>query len=70
MANQVTLQVEGMTCGHCVKSVENSVGGMNGVDRVLVELNDGTVAVEYNENEVNVQEIKDTIEDQGYTVKA
>jgi len=70
MANQVTLQVEGMTCGHCVKSVENSVGGMNGVDRVLVELNDGTVAVEYNENEVNVQEIKDTIEDQGYTVQA
>jgi len=70
MANQVTLQVEGMTCGHCVKSVENSVGAMNGVDRVLVELNDGTVAVEYNENDVNVQEIKDTIEDQGYTVKA
>lgn len=70
MANQVTLQVEGMTCGHCVKSVENSVGSMNGVDRVLVELNDGTVAVEYNENDVNVQEIKDTIEDQGYTVKA
>lgn len=70
MANQVTLQVEGMTCGHCVKSVENSVGAMNGVERVLVELNNGTVAVEYNENEVNVQNIKDTIEDQGYTVQA
>ncbi len=70
MANQVTLQVEGMTCGHCVKSVENSVGAMNGVERVLVELINGTVAVEYNENEVNVQNIKDTIEDQGYTVQA
>lgn len=70
MTNQITLQVQGMTCGHCVKSVENSVGGMNGVERVLVELTNGTVAVEYNENEVNVQEIKDTIEDQGYTVQA
>jgi len=70
MTNQITLQVQGMTCGHCVKSVENSVGGMNGVERVLVELTNGTVAVEYNENEVNVQNIKDTIEDQGYTVEA
>ena len=70
MTTQITLQVQGMTCGHCVKSVENSVGGMNGVERVLVELTNGTVAVEYNENEVNVQNIKDTIEDQGYTVEA
>jgi len=70
MTTQITLQVQGMTCGHCVKSVENSVGAMNGVERVLVELTNGTVAVEYNDNEVNVQNIKDTIEDQGYTVEA
>lgn len=70
MTTQITLQVQGMTCGHCVKSVENSVGAMNGVERVLVELNNGTVAVEFNDNEVNVQNIKDTIEDQGYTVEA
>lgn len=70
MTNQVTLQVQGMTCGHCVKSVENSVGAMNGVERVLVELTNGTVAVEYNENEVKVENIKETIEDQGYTVEA
>jgi len=69
MTNQVTLQVQGMTCGHCVKSVENSVGAMNGVERVLVELSNGTVAVEYN-NDVDVQKITDTIEEQGYTVKA
>lgn len=70
MTNQITLQVQGMTCGHCVKSVENSVGAMNGVERVLVELTNGTVAVEYNENEVKVENIKETIEDQGYTVEA
>lgn len=67
MTNQVTLQVEGMTCGHCVQSVENSVGALNGVERVLVELNNGTVAVEYT-NDVDVKKIADTIEDQGYTV--
>lgn len=69
MSNQITLQVQGMTCGHCVSSIENSVGAMNGVQKVKVELNNGTVDVEYN-NDVDVQKITDTIEDQGYTVEA
>lgn len=70
MANQVTLQVQGMSCGHCVKSIENSVGAMNGVEKVNVELNNGTVDVEFNSNKVDVKKITDTIEDQGYTVGA
>jgi len=69
MSNQVTLQVEGMSCGHCVKSIENSVGAINGVEKVNVQLEAGTVDVEFN-NEVDVKKIKDTIEDQGYTVGA
>ncbi|MFX3673824.1 MAG: copper chaperone CopZ [Paenisporosarcina sp.] len=69
MTNQVTLQVQGMSCGHCVKSIENSVGAMNGVEKVLVQLDKGTVEVEFN-NEVDVQKITDTIEEQGYTVGA
>ena len=28
---KVTLNVEGMSCGHCVKAVEGSVGELNGV---------------------------------------
>jgi copper chaperone len=69
MTNQVTLQVQGMSCGHCVKSIENSVGAIEGVEKVNVQLNDGTVDVEFN-NKVDVQKITDTIEDQGYTVEA
>lgn len=69
MSNQVTLQVQGMTCGHCVKSIENSVGSLNGVKNVNVQLEAGTVDVEFN-NEVDAQKIADTIEDQGYTVGA
>lgn len=69
MSNQVTLQVQGMSCGHCVKTIENSVGALNGVEKVNVQLDAGTVDVEFN-NEVNVQQISDTIEDQGYTVES
>jgi copper chaperone len=28
---QTTLKVEGMSCGHCVKAVESSVGELAGV---------------------------------------
>lgn len=39
MANQVTLQVQGMSCGHCVKSIENSVGAINGVEKAIKQWN-------------------------------
>lgn len=33
---QKTLQVEGMSCQHCVKAVETSVGELDGVSAVHV----------------------------------
>ncbi|HEY4553782.1 MAG TPA: copper chaperone CopZ [Bacillaceae bacterium] len=66
---KVTLNVEGMSCGHCVKAVEGSVGKLQGVSNVKVHLENGTVVVEYNANEVKLETIKETIDDQGYDVK-
>lgn len=65
----VTLNVQGMSCGHCVKSVEGSVGKLNGVSNVKVHLENGTVDVEYNAGVVTLESIKETIDDQGYEVK-
>ncbi len=69
MATNLVLQVEGMSCNHCVNSVENAVRGLNGADAVKVNLEAGTVEVAYNEDLVNDQQIKDAIEEQGYDVK-
>ncbi|WP_246945356.1 copper chaperone CopZ [Bacillus pinisoli] len=65
---KVTLQVQGMSCGHCVKAVEGSVGTLSGVSEVKVNLENGTVDVEFNSNEVTLDKIKETIDDQGYDV--
>lgn len=65
----VTLNVKGMSCGHCVKAVEGSVGELNGVSLVKVNLEEGTVAVDYNSDEVTLDAIKETIDDQGYDVE-
>lgn len=64
----VTLNVNGMSCGHCVNSVEGSVGNLPGVKTVKVHLSEGKVDVEYNPQEVSLEKIKETIDDQGYDV--
>ena len=66
---KVTLNVEGMSCGHCVKAVESSVGALNGVSTVVVDLESKKVDVEFNQDEVTLDKIKETIDDQGYEVK-
>lgn len=65
---KVTLNVQGMSCGHCVKTIEGSVGELQGVASVKVHLENGTVDVEYNANEVTLETIKETIDEQGYEV--
>ena len=66
---KITLNVQGMSCNHCVKSIEGSVGELKGVSTVKVHLDNGTVDVEYNPNEASLEKIKETIDDQGYEVK-
>jgi copper chaperone len=65
----VTLNVQGMSCGHCVKAIEGSVGELAGVNQVSVKLDESLVEVAFNEAQVSVEKIKDTIEDQGYDVE-
>lgn len=63
------LNVKGMSCGHCVKAVEGSVGELSGVQSVQVTLDEGKVAVEFNPSVVTLETIKETIDDQGYDVE-
>lgn len=64
----ITLNVKGMTCNHCVKSVETSVGELDGVDKVAVDLSSGKVDVSFDAGKVSVDQIKEAIDDQGFDV--
>ncbi|MGG4550861.1 copper chaperone CopZ [Paenibacillus humicus] len=65
---QTTLYVKGMSCGHCINSIEGNVGKLNGVGSVKVNLNEGTVAVSFDPKAVSLKEIKEVIDEQGYEV--
>lgn len=61
-----TLNVQGMSCGHCVNSVESAVKKL-GVE-AKVDLATNSVTVDFDETKVSLDAIKETIEEQGYDV--
>jgi len=60
------LKVSGMSCQHCKKAVEGSLLALPGIKRAEVDLNQGTVTVEYDEARVGLDDMKKSIEDAGY----
>ncbi|MEN6349393.1 MAG: copper chaperone CopZ [Syntrophomonas sp.] len=69
MSNETkTLNVEGMSCMHCVNSVKQSVGSLQGVKKVDVDLGSKKVTVEFAQKQVKLEAIKEAIENAGYQV--
>lgn len=66
---QKVINVEGMSCDHCKNAVESALARINGVSAAEVNLGKGQVRVDYDEDKVQLSDMKDAIEDQGYDVK-
>jgi len=58
----VALKIEGLSCRHCVKAVENIHGDIEGVKQDKVNLPD-KATVEFDENTINIEQIKQSIND-------
>ena len=65
-----TLSVEGMSCGHCKAAVEGELNKLSGVRKANADVEKGTVEVTYDERTVTTEDLKDAIEEVGYTVAA
>ena len=65
-----TLNVEGMSCGHCKAAVEGELNRLSGVERANADIEKGTVEVTYDEGTVTTEDLKGAIEEAGYTVAA
>ena len=67
-----TVNVSGMTCGHCVSSVSEELETLAGVEKVDVDLNSGgisTVTIT-SAGELSASEIGEAIAEAGYLVVA
>ena len=63
-----TLKVQGMTCQHCVKAIEKSVGKLAGVTEVAVNLANAQVDVHFDERQADEAAIRAVIQEEGYEV--
>ncbi|ADC52038.1 copper chaperone protein (plasmid) [Alkalihalophilus pseudofirmus OF4] len=66
---QKTLKVNGMSCGHCISTIENNIGKLNGVNSVKVMLSEGKVNLNYDSDVISLDQIIHEIEEQGYDVE-
>lgn len=65
-----TLNISGMTCGHCVASVTEELKAINGVDDVRVDLNAGGIsaATVTSSRTVAPAELSEAVAEAGYLV--
>lgn len=61
------ITVEGMSCGHCKNAVEKAVLGLTGVAAAEVDLAAKTLTIEIDVAKVNLTQVKEAIEEQGFT---
>jgi len=64
-----TLKVTGMTCGHCVRSVTDAIGGLDGIQSTNVELDSGRATIVYDESKVSPRDMVSAVMDEGYTAE-
>lgn len=63
---EITLKIEGMSCQHCVKSVEKAVDGIDGVDSSDVAV--GSARVVFDDTKTGKDTIGKAIRDAGYKI--
>lgn len=64
----VTLNIDGMTCGGCVKSVTRLLEGVEGVEKAEVSLENKNAVITFDESKIDADALIDAVEDGGYDV--
>lgn len=69
MAN-INISVEGITCGGCEKSIRNALLERAGVTEVNASHKTGVVAIDYDDSQIQQDQLKQAIVDAGFDVAA
>jgi copper ion binding protein len=67
---KITLQVDGMSCGHCEIAIQDAVRKLPGIQKVKASKRKKEVVTQYDSTLVSEEEIKGAINATGYRVIA
>ena len=63
---KITLQIEGMSCQHCVQTVTESLSSLAGVKSVKVNLSQDQAVVKFATKQVEVSQMEDAVNQAGF----
>ena len=63
------LTINGMSCKHCVNTIETTLRELNGVTQASVDLAAGRAFVTYKPEQVTVEQLVAAVSDAGYPAK-
>ncbi|GJH43699.1 heavy-metal-associated domain-containing protein [Pasteurella canis] len=63
---KVTLKIEGMHCGGCVKSVTRILQELDGVEIAEVNLESANAEVTFEPSQVSIEELIEAVENAGF----
>jgi copper chaperone CopZ len=66
---QAVLRIEGMSCGHCARTVTEALESVAGVKKAAVDLAGGQAVVDYEESETSPVALVGAVADEGYTAE-
>ncbi len=58
MMETIKLNVEGMSCEHCVRTVTSALSELKGIINAKVNLASNTISIEFNSDSISLTEIK------------
>jgi len=64
--NQVTLQLEKLTCPSCMQKITDTINDLKGVDKTKILFNSSKARVFFSEDSISDQEIIEKIQEIGY----
>ena len=66
----LTLNIGGMTCGGCVKSVTKVLEALNGVEKAEVSLENANAVITYDADKIEAAALIEAVEDAGFDAAA
>jgi copper chaperone len=64
------LNVPGISCEHCERTITNTLQPVDGVRSIRVDIPLRQVRVEYDEAQVNVERMKELLQEEDYPVES
>ncbi len=66
MMKETNLKIEGMHCAGCSTRLEKILNNLEGVEKAKVSLEEKKATIKYDETKINIENIKEAIEDAGF----